>query len=213
MGSCIPLEAHRTLNPLSITMKLSFALLAALVACALAQDTHYCPDNWELHKWDNHGEEECKCFLFADAYVKVTHADATTLCNARGGWLAEPNDGPGDNYWIVDQLLQRLPNNIEGGEELEGPHYEDEWWIGAKSYSKHSEHSPGEWIWEKLNTTVEWFDWAPGQPNDSHRQQCMAYLRYNYFGENTYNWNDLDCETNVADYICEKMCASNATMI
>merc|ERR1712141_278753 len=214
MGSCIQLQAQKTLNPLSIKMKLSFALLATLVACTLAQDTHYCPDNWELHKWDNHGEEECKCFLFADAYVKVTHADATTLCNARGGWLAEPDAGPEDNYFIVNQLLARRSEKAEKfGEELEGPHWDDEWWIGAKSYTKHNDHAPGDWIWETLNTTVEWFDWAEGQPNDYHRQQCMSYVRWSYFGEDTYQWNDLDCETNVADYICQKPCNMNITMV
>jgi len=37
-----------------------------------------------------------------------------------------------------------------------------------------------------LNTTVEWFDWAPGQPNDYHRQQCLSYVRYDYFGVRTF---------------------------
>ena len=51
-------------------------------------------------------------------------------------WLAEPDDGAGDNYWIGNQLLQRLGNKetARGGEELQGPHYDDQWWIGAKSY-------------------------------------------------------------------------------
>ena len=49
-------------------------------------------------------------------------------------WLAEMDDGPGDNYWIVDQLMQRLDTKKSVGEELQGPHYDDQWWIGAKSY-------------------------------------------------------------------------------
>jgi hypothetical protein len=120
------------------------------------------------------------------------------------------DDGAGDNYWIVEQLMKRLPDNEAAGEELQGPHYDDQWWIGAKSYTKHDTHNPGEWVWEKLNTTVTWFDWAPGEPNDYHRQQCLAYLRYDYFGNPTYNWNDWDCNT-VADYVCEKLCATNST--
>merc|ERR1712136_75763 len=35
---------------------------------------------------------------------------------------------------------------------------------------------------ESTNTTVDWFDWAPGEPNDYHRQQCLVYIRYDYFG-------------------------------
>ncbi len=50
-------------------------------------------------------------------------------------WLAEPDDGPEDNYFIVNQLLARRSEKAEKfGEELEGPHWDDEWWIGAKSY-------------------------------------------------------------------------------
>ena len=53
--------------------------------------------------------------------------------NMNFSWLAEPDDGPGDNYWIVNKLLEKFPDKMTKGEELEGPHYEDQWWIGAKS--------------------------------------------------------------------------------
>ena len=50
--------------------------------------------------------------------------------------LAEPLDGAPNNYWIVDQLQTRLyekhsPEEFEG---LEGPRYDDIWWMGGKSY-------------------------------------------------------------------------------
>ena len=50
--------------------------------------------------------------------------------------LAEPVDGAPNNYWIVEQLQQRLyeNNKIEDTEDLQGPHYEDQWWMGGKSY-------------------------------------------------------------------------------
>ena len=48
-------------------------------------------------------------------------------------WLAEPDDGPGDNYWIVGKLLEKYPGKISEVEGPEGPHYDDSWWIGAKS--------------------------------------------------------------------------------
>ena len=50
----------------------------------------------------------------------------------------------------------------------------------------HSEEHPGEWIWEHTNNTVQWFDWAPNEPNDYHRQQCMAYVRYTSLGVSCY---------------------------
>ena len=56
------------------------------------------------------------------------------IFHTKNRWLAEPDDGAHCNHWIVDQLLQRLPNDRKINEELDGPHYDDEWWIGAKSY-------------------------------------------------------------------------------
>jgi len=193
-------------------MKLAVAILLTALACTKAQDTYSCPDGWEKHAPE--GEDECKCFLFADNYAKATHDDATLLCEGHDGWLAELEDGPGDNYWVVGKLKERhsKKRQMEGKDDndngiLTGPHFEDQWWIGAKSYTKHDEHRPGEWIWEHLNTTVEWFDWAPDEPNDYHRQQCLAFLRYVYDEKNwTYQWNDWECR-DVADYICEKNCA------
>jgi hypothetical protein len=149
--------------------------------------------------------------LFAQNEVRVTHADANLLCKTHDAWLAEPDDGPGDNYWLVGQLIERhtvkkMMENVNAGENNLGePHFEDQYWIGARSYTHHNEHNPGEWIWEKLNTTVNWFDWAPNEPNDYHRQQCLSYLRYDYGRDIFYNWNDWDCNA-VADYICEKLC-------
>merc|ERR1712136_619936 len=134
------------LNILRNKMKV-LAILLTVVAVALAQDTHFCPDNWELHKPE--GKDTCSCFYFAGRDVRVNHADATTLCQIRGGWLAQVEDAPEENYW------------------------------------------------------------AEGEPNDYHRQQCMSYLRYTYFGNPTFQWNDWDCNT-VADYICEKPCETSA---
>merc|ERR1712018_726341 len=174
------------LSNIGYKMKVIFALLTVIVA-TLAQDTHFCPDNWELHKPE--GKDTCSCFLFADAYVRVNHADATTLCNARGGWLAQIEGAPEENYWIVDKLIGLLPNKgapkYSGHEELDGPHWDYQYWIGAKSYTKH---------------------------NDHNRQQCMSYLLYTYFGNPTFQWNDWDCNT-VADYICEKPCSMSSTSI
>ena len=64
-------------------------------------------------------------------------------------WLTEVDDTDWhhvDNGWIVDTLLDiyysksNTPQKpfIEGSQaDLEGPHYEDQWWIGARSYVSH----------------------------------------------------------------------------
>merc|ERR1712038_51748 len=192
----------------TLKMKLNLSFLFLLVVYATAQDTYYCPDGWVLHEPDE--GNPCECFLFASNYARVNHADAGSVCASHGGFLAEVADGPNDNYWIVSQLIDRhtkkmLETDALDSDNLGGPHWDDQWWIGAKSYTKHDEHQPGEWIWEHSNTTVEWFDWAPGEPNDYHRQQCMTYLRYDYGNDLFYNWNDWDCNDQ-ADYICQKDC-------
>ena len=55
----------------------------------------------------------------------------------------------------------------------------------------HDEHTPGKWIWEHSNTTVDWFDWAPGEPNNYHKQQCLTYLRYDYGRVSSMTWSIL----------------------
>merc|ERR550539_684772 len=87
--------------------------------------------------------------------------------------------------------MNRLNKQPMKNTDLGFGHYEDQWWLGAKSYSHHNEHQPGSWTWEHLNATVDWFDWAPHEPDDYHRQQCLTYLRYQYdpFYQ-TYEWND-----------------------
>ena len=65
-------------------------------------------------------------------------------------WLVEVDDTDWhhvDNGWIVDTLLSiyySQPNApkrplLEGNQaDLEGPHYEDQWWIGARSYVRYA---------------------------------------------------------------------------
>ena len=43
---------------------------------------------------------------------------------------------------------------------------------------RHSEHHPGEWFWPHANKTVEWFDWADGQPNNLQGQDCLAMTEF-----------------------------------
>jgi len=198
-------------------MKFVFTFLVLLVANSLAQDTYKCPDGWEKHEPE--GGNECKCFLFGEQYASVNHDDAAYLCQGHDAWLAELEDGADDNYWVVNKLWHlhnqfRKFESVPSKENNLGDHtdYGDQFWIGARSYTKHDVHNPGAWIWENLNTSVTWFNWEDGQPNDWHRQQCMTFVRHDFTNGNgdvvdfTYNWNDQDCNDQ-ADYICEKLCA------
>lgn len=81
--------------------------------------------------------EKIMIFFLDLKCVKITSSIVFVSNNFwffKRSWLAETPDGH-DNHWIVDQLLQRLGDQNPSGEpQLEEPHYEDEWWIGAKSY-------------------------------------------------------------------------------
>jgi len=218
MGSLVDIFLTTLYRIPSITMKALFLILSIAVAYSLAEQT--CYQGWRMHKMHTgDGPERCNCYYFADEDTRVNHRDAQAICKGKGGFLAEVDDTDWhhvDNGWIVDTLLDiyysdsNTPQRplIENSEkDLGGPHYEDQWWIGARSYTGHSEEHPGEWIWEHTNNTVQWFDWAPNEPNDYHRQQCMAYVRYTSLGMTyTYHWNDWDCDSELADYICEAPC-------
>ena len=72
----------------------------------------------------------------------------------------------------------------------------------------HSEASPGEWWWPHHNESVDWFDWADGQPNNFQGQNCLAMIEQHdpFFPMfRDYFWNDFDCDMS-AHYICEHKC-------
>jgi len=169
-------------------------LLAALVlvAGAWAQDTYNCPDGWMLEE-DRSG---CRCFMLSGG-ESVTRDDADILCAFHEAWVAEL-DHPGINYWLKSQLLA----TTEVGEF-------NQFWLGAKTDGYHNaDHDNGEWVWPHRNTTVDWFDWARGQPNDWQNENCLTLLEFHdpFFPQaRDYFWNDWKCgET--AHYICEKTC-------
>ena len=73
---------------------------------------------------------------------------------------------------------------------------------------RHSEGSPGNWTWEHMNTTIDWFDWADGQPNNYHGQNCLVMREYHdpfFPWARDYFWNDFDCGY-TAHYLCQNVC-------
>merc|ERR1712033_39542 len=85
----------------------------------------------------------------------------------------------------------------------------NQFWMGAVTEDHHSDHTNGNWRWPHFNTSVEWFDWGEGEPNDFHKQNCMTYMEYRdpfWPAARDYFWNDWGCDE-VAHYICAKECA------
>ena len=72
----------------------------------------------------------------------------------------------------------------------------------------HSEASPGEWWWPHQNASVGWFDWAQGQPDNFHGEDCVVMREYHnpvLPMLRDYFWNDYSCRGS-AHYICENTC-------
>jgi len=166
--------------------------LALLASAASAQDTHHCPDGW--HLYDRHGLIEC--FYLGNEWV--TKATAEIICQSHGGWTAEM-DHPGINYWLKNLLFEQETGAEQG----------NQWWLGATTKEQHSDHHPGTWWWPHFNRTVDWFDWADGEPNNMHRHEnCVTFYEYRdpifpIFRD--FFWNDNDCDS-LARYLCAKGC-------
>merc|ERR1712024_387827 len=72
-----------------------------------------------------------------------------------------------------------------------------QFWLGAYTEDRHDEHQPGNWTWTHKNAPVEWFDWAEGQPNNIHGQNCLVMQEVHYFLFplfRDYFWNDFSCD-------------------
>ena len=74
-------------------------------------------------------------------YIEVLYIDNYCLVQYKlrsisyQSHLAEPDDNGGHlNHWIVEQLMNRMDSQDSKGEGLAEPHYEDQWWVGGKSY-------------------------------------------------------------------------------
>jgi len=173
-------------------MKLLLLTLCSLLSLGLAQDTYHCPDGWLLEE-DRSG---CRCFYFSESEM-VTRDDADILCASHNNaWVAEL-DHPGINYWLKSQLL-----------DLTDVGQYEQFWLGAFTEGRHSEGNPGEWFWPHRNETVQWFDWADGEPNNQAGEECLVLREYHnpFFPvARDYFWNDFSCDAS-AHYICENVC-------
>jgi len=179
-------------------------LLLASLSLSFAQDTHYCPDGWTVVHFpeQNVGPD---CILLGPLNEKVTKEDADVICASHDGWLVDLDEGPEGkkNYYIKSLVKATVGQGLIG---IPGKKFGDQWWLGAKVNGPHGDHNWGNWQWEHSGAAVAWYDWMDGEPNDWNSQDCLTYLRYDFWnGDGYYQWNDWGCE-NVAHYICEKPC-------
>merc|ERR1712000_135996 len=200
MGTVASKQSGKSWCLVLIVTKLAMKLLvlSAIFSLAIAQETHHCPDAWIVNEYG----AVMTCILPAEDHEKVTKGDAELICEGHDGWLVEvdENTSEGKNHWLR-HLLEDLVEHEEG---WHGHNYDDQWWIGATVQGEHGDHNWGNWVWDHSNTSVDWYDWLEGEPNDWHGQNCLTYLfEHHEHGWGSYGWNDWDCHQ-VARYICEK---------
>ena len=80
-----------------------------------------------------------------------------------GGFMAEIPYGPDLNTWIVRKLVEKNKSRR--------PNYDLQYWLGATDIN-----NQGDWVWEHRNTTVKWFDWADGEPNNYTNGEVSLYI-------------------------------------
>ena len=68
--------------------------------------------------------------------------------------------------------------------------YTDDIWLGGDDLVQE-----GLWTWSYSGSTLEYGNWAAGQPDNSHGEHCME------LDQDTHMWNDEQCDHH-KHYIC-----------
>lgn len=69
----------------------------------------------------------------------------------------------------------------------------DNAWLGGSDWTQE-----GMWFWEPDGDLIQYSNFADGQPDNKHGQNCLKRANYNQ----NYQWNDKDCDESYP-YICE----------
>lgn len=75
-------------------------------------------------------------------------------------------------------------------------------WLGGSI-----EGTNGLWVWYRQEGLfpIQHSDWAPGQPDQPHREKCLVLHTSSHGGPYAawmYKWNDAPCDINLG-YVCE----------
>merc|ERR1712121_111821 len=152
-----------TIPQYTSTMFRQAVALLALCSLAVASESNFCEDGWDLYtvQWGSHTHHSC--FWFGNKREQMSYANAEALCNSKGAFLAEVPYGPSLNSWIRHKLLDKTRMNEEAG--LDRPHYETQYWLGAKDFGHHCLTFL---LYEDFLgfKTFHWNDWDCDQPAD-----------------------------------------------
>merc|ERR1711922_134303 len=143
--------------------------------------------------------------LVAALLVLLGSVSAQDTHHCPDGWFwHEGHGGRGHCYFFSMEQLSKMNGEIlcasHGGWIVEIPHPGVNYWIKAKLLDLYTPDKQ-----EKAGVP-----WGNNEPNDFHGQNCMTYMEYRnpiFQNYRDYFWNDSDCNSDVAHYICVKDCA------
>merc|ERR1711860_138619 len=121
--------------------------------------------------------EDCYGYV----HLPETWFDAQSACKAVGGFLAEPMSTQQD---IFLKGIAAAPNAKVV-------------WLGGEDLMQE-----GKWFWSHSQIPIDgktYDDWLPGEPNNSHDENCMHQVNS--------HWNDISCDNKYA-FICQRPLSS-----
>ncbi|XP_061174349.1 perlucin-like protein [Saccostrea echinata] len=104
--------------------------------------------------------------------------NAMKICEIHDSYIIHIDDA--DEQGFITHLLQSSSANNT--------------WLGATDWTVE-----GSWQWEPHGQKLNYTNFAPGQPNNYHSQNCLVMDRLH-----RYQWNDLECLSLTRHYICER---------
>ncbi|XP_022294740.2 perlucin-like [Crassostrea virginica] len=145
-----------------------FIALAGIL-CSSSVVQSLCPDNWV-----SHGGE---CYAFV-TNIKSTWINAGAYCRNAEAKLVEV-DSVDEGNFLRSHLISS--------------HRSEHFWIGGTDTIQE-----GKWVWISSQDSLDYTDWAPGEPNNGIGAGCMTMAYHE-----GYHWNDDFC-TSQYDFICER---------
>uniref|UniRef100_A0A7I5EBT5 C-type lectin domain-containing protein n=1 Tax=Haemonchus contortus TaxID=6289 RepID=A0A7I5EBT5_HAECO len=149
---------------------------AAPVVCTPRQCTPHCDSEWTYFSQTN----SCFKLFFGQKWD-----DAEAFCVEQGGHLASVHSEQ-ENTFVAN--LARTNKKLTDPDELT--------WIGL--------HAVGnEWKWTD-NTKTDYINWAPKQPDNPGKENCVE-LAQDPSDHGWYeNWNNENCNTVMRAFVCKK---------
>ncbi|RCN48327.1 lectin C-type domain protein [Ancylostoma caninum] len=136
-----------------------------------------------------HCDSEWTYFVQANSCYKLFFGqkwdDAEAFCIEQGGHLASVHSEQENTF---------VANLARTNEKQSNPH--ELTWIGLKA-------SGNAWVWSD-KTKVDYINWAPKQPDNPGKENCVQIAQDPSDHGWYENWNNEDCNTVMRAFVCKK---------